>query len=504
MDLKNNFIPKDVKKIHIIAACGTGMGALACILKDMGFDVTGSDQNIYPPMSDFLIEKGVQLFKGFSPSNFIGQNSQDEKPDLVVIGNAVTRENVEAAAVMENDIPYCSMPQALNHFFAKNKKILIVTGTHGKTTTSSLLAHVLNEAGLDPSFMIGGIVKGFDSNYRVGNGDYVVIEGDEYDTAFFDKGPKFMHYTPYAAIITSVEFDHADIFRDIDHIKDAFRKFASKIPQDRLIIACGEDLNLSEILKSAICPVQYYGGGSYDWSYSNLKVENGYTNFLLKKAVKGTLQKDISHKDSSNSNNNRGVSSLDKDALQITTPLMGRHNAMNTLAVFAVAKRIGIADDSIVKALKTFSGVRRRQDIRGVKRGITVMDDFAHHPSAVRETIAGVKSFFKAGRLIAVFEPRTNSSMRDIFQNDYPKSFDGADIVCIRKPSMLFKVPEDRRMDTQKLVQDIVKRGIYALYFDDTESIIDFLRTESKSDDLILIMSNGGFDNIHQRLLEKL
>lgn len=521
MDLTNNFIPKDVKKIHIIAACGTGMGALACMLQDMGFEVTGSDQNIYPPMSDFLIEKGVRLFKGFSPANFLAlqsrlegdieettQPNKLEAPDLVIIGNAVTRDNVEAVAVMENAIPYCSMPQALNHFFAKNKKILIVTGTHGKTTTSSILAHVLNEAGLDPSFMIGGIVKEFNSNYRVGKGDYIVIEGDEYDTAFFDKGPKFMHYTPYAAIITSVEFDHADIFRDIDHIKDAFRQFVSKIPQQSLIIACGEDLNLPEILESAVCPIQYYGDGSYDWSYNNLKVESGYTNFLLKRAVNAILQKDTLQEDGSNSNNRAnnsiGSISLDTDSLQITTPLMGRHNVMNTLAVFGVAKQIGIADDVIVKALKTFAGVRRRQDIRGVKRGITVMDDFAHHPSAVRETIAGVKPFFQEGRIIAVFEPRTNSSMRDIFQNDYPKAFDGADIVCIRKPSMLSKVPEDQRMDTQKLVQDIVKRGINAFYFDDTESIIDFLTAQSKPGDLILIMSNGGFDNIHQRVLEKL
>lgn len=513
MDLTNNFIPKDVKKIHIIAACGTGMGALACVLQDMGFEVTGSDQNIYPPMSDFLIEKGVRLFKGFSPSNFLALQSRLEgdieertrlnklkTPDLVIIGNAVTRDNVEAVAVMENGIPYCSMPQALNHFFAKNKKILIVTGTHGKTTTSSILAHVLNEAGLDPSFMIGGIVKEFNSNYRVGKGDYIVIEGDEYDTAFFDKGPKFMHYTPYAAIITSVEFDHADIFRDIDHIKDAFSQFVSKIPQQSLIIACGEDLNLPEILESAICPIQYYGDGSYDWSYSNLKVENGYTTFSVDRNFKDKSQIDTRKlKGSSNL-----YSLQSEDGVAITTPLMGRHNVMNTLAVFGVAKQIGIADNVIVKALKTFAGVRRRQDIRGVKRGITVMDDFAHHPSAVRETIAGVKPFFQDGRLIAVFEPRTNSSMRDIFQNDYPKAFDGADIVCIRKPSMLSKVPEDQRMDTQKLVQDIVKRGINAFYFDDTESIIDFLTAESKQGDLILIMSNGGFDNIHQRVLEKL
>ncbi|MBF0211308.1 MAG: UDP-N-acetylmuramate:L-alanyl-gamma-D-glutamyl-meso-diaminopimelate ligase [Desulfamplus sp.] len=475
MDLKLNFIPLNAKKIHIIAACGTGMGALSCMLQDMGFEVTGSDQNIYPPMSDFLAQKGVKLFKGFSPSNL------DSLPDLVVIGNAVTKNNVEAVAVMEKNIPYCSMPQALNHFIAQNKKILLITGTHGKTTTSSILAHILNEAGLDPSFMIGGIVKGFGSNYRIGKGDYMVIEGDEYDTAFFDKGAKFMHYTPDVAVITSIEFDHADIFHDIDQIKSAFMKFVEKIPQKSLIIASGNDKNIRDIIDSALCNVQYYGDDlCYDWSFSNLQFDQNCTKFEV-----------------------RDCANIDK-IIKITTPLMGRHNAMNALAVYGVSQNIGIDDKTIFKAFSSFEGVKRRQEIRGVKRGITVMDDFAHHPSAVRETILGVKPFFKDGRLIAVFEPRTNSSMRDIFQNDYPQSFDGADIVCIREPSMLFKVPEDRRMNSRQLVDDIAKRGINALYFDNTENIIELLAAQAKSGDLILIMSNGGFDNIHQRLLEKL
>ncbi|MBF0378853.1 MAG: UDP-N-acetylmuramate--L-alanine ligase [Desulfamplus sp.] len=502
MGLKGNFIPQDVRKIHIIAACGTGMGALACMLKDMGFEVTGSDQNIYPPMSDFLAAKGIELFKGFSPSNIIRETQTGAvsksplqiKPDLVVIGNAVTRNNPESVAVMENNIPYCSMPQALNHFFAKDKKILLITGTHGKTTTSSILAHLLYKANLDPSFMIGGIVKGFGSNYRIGKGDYIVIEGDEYDTAFFDKGSKFLHYSPYAAIITSIEFDHADIFRDIDQIKDAFKKLVSKIPKDSLLIASGTDSNIKDIIASAVCDVEYYGdNSSYDFSYTNLLMENGYTNFSIR-----DISKNISKR------NNGIINNGAVHNIGITTPLMGRHNAMNILAVYGVAKRIGISDEIILEAFRTFSGIKRRQEIRGVKKGITVMDDFAHHPSAVRETIAGVKPFFKEGRLIAVFEPRTNSSMRDIFQNDYPKSFDGADIVCIRKPSMLSKVVENQRINTEKLVADIAQRGIRAYYFEDTDSIIEFLTKESKVKDLILIMSNGGFDNIHNRVLEML
>lgn len=510
MDLKGNYIPLNVRKIHIIAACGTGMGALACMLKDMGFEVTGSDHNIYPPMSDFLLEKEIVLSRGFSPSNL------DYIPDLVIIGNAVTKDNIEAVAVMEKKLPYCSMPQALNHFIARDKKILLITGTHGKTTTSSILAHVLNQAGLDPSFMIGGIVKGFESNYRIGRGDYIVIEGDEYDTAFFDKGPKFIHYSPDTAIITSVEFDHADIFRDIDHIKETFRQLVAKIPQQSLIMASGEDNNIRDIIDAAVCNVQYYGevyscGNTLNitklinsapvnngWSYSNLSVENGHTTFLVQNNIINGVKADCAKLLKQN------IPSPQTDTLQITTPLMGRHNVMNTLAVFGVAKRIGIDDETIVRALKSFPGVRRRQDIRGVKRGVTVMDDFAHHPSAVRETISGVKPFFKEGRLVAVFEPRTNSSMRDIFQNDYAQAFDGADIVCIKKPSMLSKVPENQRINSEQLVKDILKRGVRALYFDDTERIIDFIATESRYGDLILIMSNGGFDNIHKRLLENL
>ncbi|KJR43540.1 UDP-N-acetylmuramate:L-alanyl-gamma-D-glutamyl-meso-diaminopimelate ligase [Candidatus Magnetoovum chiemensis] len=544
MDLKFNFIPKDVKKIHLIAACGTGMGALACMLQDMGFEVTGSDQNIYPPMSDFLIQKGVKLFKGFSPSNLILPNlsskpvppdsdslnkdysennnyfdssniNHSNYPDLVIIGNAVTKNNVEAAAVMEKNIPYCSMPQALNHFIAEDKKILLVTGTHGKTTTSSILAYILNQAGLDPSFMIGGIVKEFESNYRVGKGSYIVIEGDEYDTAFFDKSSKFMHYSPYIAILTSVEFDHADIFKDIDHVKDVFRKFIAKMPKDSLLIASGEDADIKEIISSALCTVQYYGRHSENsLSYSSFSVQDGFADFSVKlkdiaaksnnndlqedEIVKYTIKQNELIKDEFKKEN------LKENELKVITPIMGMHNAMNITAVIGAAKNIGIDNQTILQALKSFKGVKRRQDIRGVKNGITVMDDFAHHPSAVRETIAGVKPFFKNSRLVAVFEPRTNSSMRDIFQNDYPKSFDGADIVCIRKPSMLSKVPEQNRIDTEKLVKDIVKQGIQAFYFEETDTIIDFLVKESKSGDLILIMSNGGFDNIHKRLLEKL
>ncbi len=471
MNHKLNHIPDNVKKIHLIAACGTAMGALASMLNDMGYDVTGSDSNIYPPMSDFLMEKGIKLFKGFDKDNL------NSNPDLVIVGNAVVKNNPEAVEMIKRKIPFCSMPQAVNRFAAKDKKIILVTGTHGKTTTSSIIAHILDCAGLDPSFMIGGILKNFSSNYRIGKGDYIVIEGDEYDTAFFDKGPKFMHYDPFITIITGVEFDHADIFADLNHVKQTFKNFIKKLSKNSLAVVCGDDENLNELLDCKKCRMEKYGlSPANHWSFDNFRVKSGKTVFNLKNpAGKG---------------------------IEIVTDMMGRHNILNILAAAGAAEEIGISDECLVKAMTTFAGVKRRQEIRGVKNGITVMDDFAHHPTAVKETIAAVKPFFPDGRIIAVFEPRTNSSMRNVFQNIYPSSFCEADLVCIRKPSRIDKIDVKERIFPEKLAADIRAEGVDCFYFEDTDSIIEFLYKHAKKKDLLLIMSNGGFDNIHDRLLE--
>ena len=467
--IRQDQIEKDqIEKIHLVAACGTGMGTLACILKEMGYQVTGSDQNVYPPMSDFLEEKGIRLFSGFDPENLA------HGPDLVIIGNAVTRENPEALAVMDKKIPYLSMPQAVNRFIAADKKIILVTGTHGKTTTSSILAHLLETAGLEPSFMVGGILKDFNSSFKLGKGDYMVIEGDEYDTAFFDKGPKFMHYDPYITIITGVEFDHADIFRDIDHIKEIFSAFVRKI--DGPIIACLENENLNQVLEGCTTNVETYGKDG-DWWFSDHRPGAGKTFALI-------------HGPDRN--------------FEIETELVGRHNLMNTLACIAAAGKLGISDAIVQKALSSFSGVKRRQEIRGVKRGITVMDDFAHHPSAVRETIAGVKPFYEKGRVIAVFEPRTNTSMRNFFQQTYPLAFSEADLVLICNPCVRKAIPEDQRFSPSQLVDDINGNGGQAHHFETPDKVIDFLVPRVKENDLVLIMSNGGFDNIHTRLIERL
>ena len=473
MDLGNNQIPDNVNTIHLIAACGTAMSALACILKDLGYQVTGSDTNVYPPMSTFLAEKGIFLKDGFDPAHL------EYRPDLVVVGNTVSRDNCEVEKMVSMGLCFCSMPQALNRFLVGKKQSLLVTGTHGKTTTSSLLAWMLYVAGWDPCFMIGGILKNFSSNYRIGRGDYVVIEGDEYDTAYFDKGPKFLHYHPIAAVLTSVEFDHADIFRDLAHVKATFRLFATSLAAESLLVAYDADDNVSTVLNRAGCRFQRYGQQAQSgWQLTDIAIVPPMTYFTVR--YKGHLFG------------------------RFETSMIGRHNLLNALAVIAVADHLGIPAADIRQALATFEGVKRRQEIRGTVNGITVMDDFAHHPTAVRETIAAIKPFYPHGRLIAVFEPRTNSSMRAVFQDLYPSVFDTADRVCIREPALIHKIPENERFSVRKLVKDIRQRGISAEHYADTDEIIAYVVAEARPGDVVLIMSNGGFDNIHQRLLDRL
>jgi UDP-N-acetylmuramate: L-alanyl-gamma-D-glutamyl-meso-diaminopimelate ligase len=473
MKQADNRIPKEVRRIHIIAICGTGMGALAGMLKEAGFEVSGSDHHVYPPMSTFLSGLGIEIADGFSPENL------SRRPDLVIVGNAVSRDNPEIVAMFEMGLPFCSMPEALNRFFVAGKGALVVVGTHGKTTTSALLAWVLAMAGLAPGFMVGGILKNFGRNFNVGHGSYFVVEGDEYDTAFFDKGPKFLHYTPSRAILTSVEFDHADIYRDLDHVKQSFSKFVSQMPVEALLVGYDGDPIVQQMLTQAPCWTASYGYEERSpWRLRNVRVDPPWTSFEVVK--RGELFGSFK------------------------TPLIGRHNLLNTLAVIAVSDDLRIPAEIIARALETFEGVKRRQEIRGIKRDIIVMDDFAHHPTAVRETLAAVKDFYADRRVIAVFEPRTNSSMRDVFQDTYANSFDAADMICVRKPPLLQKIPEGQRFSSEKLVEALKATGKDAHYFPDTESIIDYVAKEARPCDIVLIMSNGGFENIHERLLDKL
>ncbi len=468
-----NVAPENIRHIHIMGVCGTGMAALAGMLKSSGYKISGSDKAVYPPMSLFLEEMEIEVHDGYGPQNL------DPKPDLVIVGNVITRKNPEAQALAETDIPYLSFPQALAHFFIQDRTSLVVTGTHGKTTTSSLLASCLNRAEYDPTFMIGGIVREFNANFRLGNGPHFISEGDEYDTAFFDKESKFLHYRPDIAIITSVEFDHADIFADLDAIKRSFQKFVSLLPKDGLIIAHLDDPNVVDVIQDAPCEVQGYGeSANLDWSLHNVQASGGMTNFTVKR--KG------------------------REWAELAVQLPGRHNCLNALAVTAVLHRIGVTASAINEGLSLFGGIKRRQEVRGIVNDITIIDDFAHHPTAVKETIQALKNAYAGQRLITVFEPRTNSSRRAIFQQDYIPCFDASDLTFIREPVPLDNVPQDELFSAKQLTADITARNKHAISCPDTDSILSQLLPILQPQDVVAILSNGGFDDIHNRLLEQL
>jgi len=473
LDPSLNFFPEKIKHIHLMGICGTGVGALAGMLKAAGFEITGSDQNVYPPMSDFLAESGIPIREGYSNANL------EPRPDLVVVGNVIRRDNPEVRALADLSIPYVSMPQALAYFFIGDRTSLVVCGTHGKTTTSSILATLLKEAGLEPAFLIGGIVKAFNKNFNISSGEYFVVEGDEYDTAFFDKGPKFLHYRPRVAIITSIEFDHADIYADLEAVKESFRKLVNIMPADGCLIAHLDDPVVREIVSGASCRVIGYGQAEgLDWQLAAVRIGPDHTDIKL-------LKNGLPYG-------------------EFISVLPGAHNGLNCLAVVAMLDLLGQSPEVIGRGLKRFGGVKRRQEVRGVENGVTVIDDFAHHPTAVRETLRALRDAYRERRLIAVFEPRTNSSRRRVFQDAYTSCFDEIDQVLVKEPVPLPDIPPEERFSSRTLVDSLTGKNIDAHYFSTTDQIIDFLLATSSEGDVVAILSNGGFDNIHSRLLDGL
>ncbi len=473
LDPALNRAPTDPQHIHLIGICGTAMAALAGMLKERGFHITGSDQNVYPPMSDFLAGQHIAVQQGFHAEHL------QPAPDLVIVGNVVRAVNPEAIELARLGLPYLSMPQALAHFFLKNKIPLAVSGTHGKTTTSSLLATTLHRMGETPGFMIGGIVEAFGRNYNVSNSPYFVIEGDEYDTAFFNKVSKFHHYQPQYAICTSVEFDHADIFADLDAIKATFSEFFTRIPQLGALIAEGDDPVLAGLVEKAACPVLSYGSGQNClWQLHDVQAEGLHSIFTF--SHQGEMQ---------------GSCHL---------PMPGRHNCLNALAVIALLHRLGFSLERILPAMATFEGVKRRQQIRGEVNGITIIDDFAHHPTAVKTTLEAFRQSWPENRLIVVFEPRTNSSRRAVFQRDYAQAFSAADQVLIRRAMPLDGFSVEEQFSSTQLAEDLRAQHIPAQDFDDTGAIIAYLSKHCHAGDKVVILSNGGFDNIHSRLLQDL
>ena len=468
-----NRVPRTLHHIHLMGICGTGMASLAGMLKQKRFVVTGSDQNIYPPMSHFLDALSIPVLAGYSPINL------HPLPDLVIVGNVITKQNPEAVELSHLRLPYLSFPQALRYFAMNEKRSIVISGTHGKTTTSSLVAWILEKAGMDPCFMIGGIPQNFQRNFKLGNGPCFVIEGDEYDTAFFDKGPKFLHYNPWVTILTSIEFDHADIYRDLNHVIDNFKKLIDLMPPGGLLIANGDDSTITAEIKRARCPVVTYGLSKNSvWGAVDIDVKEDLTRLKILKSG--------------------------KEYITLSTPLYGRHNMSNLLSAVVLADFLEVPSPAISEAVESFKGVRRRQEIVGEKHGTLILDDFAHHPTAVKETLNAVREKYGDRRIIAVFEPRSNSSRRNIFQEQYASSFDKADLVMIPEPTLMENIPPSERFSSQRLVKDLEKRGLHAFYSPNTDLLLEALEKETQTDDVVLFMSNGAFDNLPQRLLDRL
>lgn len=461
------------RSIYLMGIGGIAMGTLATMLIQQGHRVMGSDQNLYPPMSTHLESLNIPLLQGYH-----AENLKAHRPDLVIIGNVIRRDNPEAQFVLEQSIPHLSMPQAIERFFLPMHKSLVVAGTHGKSTTSALMAWVLACAGLDPSCFIGAFLRDWDASHRIGRGPYMVLEGDEYDTAFFDKGPKFLHYRPHIAIVTSIEFDHADIFQDLEAVIEAFRRFVRLLPENGLLIVNGDDPLCLGVAQDCRAPVQTYGTGEgRDWRLLDTEVAAGELRFRFR---------------------HRGVA----QERTVASQLPGRHNALNSLAVLAVGSALGIHSSIMSDAVRSFRGIKRRQETLGEAGGVLVVDDFAHHPTAVRETIQAMRQLHPRRRLIAVFEPRTNSSRRRVFQSDYAASFDGADLVFIKQPPGLETLAESERLDAGQLVDAIRQRSVNACFCADAEALLGSLQTVKAPGDLILCMSNGGFDGVPLRLME--
>jgi UDP-N-acetylmuramate: L-alanyl-gamma-D-glutamyl-meso-diaminopimelate ligase len=467
--------PGSIRRIHLVGVAGTGMGSFAGMLKTAGYEVTGSDENVYPPMSDMLAAWGVQVMTPYSPANL-----DAARPDLVIIGNVIRRVNPEATAVRERGIPQMSFPAAFGSLVLADKHSVVVVGTHGKTTTSALMAHVLVDAGTDPSFLVGGVALNGGANFRNGNGPFVVVEGDEYDTAYFDKGPKFLHYRAKTAILTSVEFDHADIYRDMAHYESAYEKFAATLPEDGFLAVAASYPNAVRIAQtsSRAFVATYAAHGEADYTAEKLSFGPEGARFVVREP--------------------RGRTG------EYLLPMSGHHNVENALGVYAAARALGLSADQIRSGFASFAGVKRRQEIRGTVDDILVIDDFAHHPTAVRETIVAIRQRYPERRLWAVFEPRSNTSRRNIHQNEYASAFDGAALASIRVPEPHDKVPVDEQLDIGKVVDALRARGIDADASRDVDVIVRRVVSDAQPGDVILVMSNGSFGGLIPAVLDGL
>jgi UDP-N-acetylmuramate: L-alanyl-gamma-D-glutamyl-meso-diaminopimelate ligase len=473
--MASNTIPASVRdshrgRVHLIAICGVGMAALAGMLKRRGFDVSGSDENVYPPMSTVLERDGIPIRSGYRAENLA------DRPDLVVVGNKVSRGNPEVEALLGSDLCYVSFPQAIAELFLSSQRSIVVAGTHGKTTSTALLAWVLEQAGRDPSLMVGGEVLDFGGNCKLGNGPEFVVEGDEYDTAFFDKGPKFLHYRPQALLLTAVEFDHADIYRDLDHVKDSFRRLVAIVPDAAPLVVAADFAHAVDVCRSRPDCVSFGISPQAEWRAENIRDDGEATVFEIVR---------------------RGASEC---TARVRAP--GAINACNALGVFAMARALGLAPAEILPGLASFRGVARRQELVGTWDGITLVDDFAHHPTAVTGVLQALRLRHPARRLWAVFEPRSNTSRRRVFQKAYVDALGAADRVVI---GGVFQKHTDRvaaqdLFSPNELVHDLQERGTPAATFADIAHLSAALAQEAVPGDVIVLMSNGSFGGLRSKL----
>jgi UDP-N-acetylmuramate: L-alanyl-gamma-D-glutamyl-meso-diaminopimelate ligase len=457
------------KHIHLIGICGTAMASLAGMLAERGFRVTGSDAAAYPPMSDFLQSLGIPVSQPFAAANL------NPAPDLVVIGNAISRGNLELEHVLDQRIPFCSLPQLLHDEFLRGKEVLVVAGTHGKTTTTSMLAWIFESAGMQPSFLIGGIAENFGRSFQLGSGKHFILEGDEYDTAFFDKGPKFLHYFPDAIILTSVEFDHADIYKDLDAVETAFKRLVNLIPQCGRIIAFDKGESINRCLARAFCPVERYGASpGATWQMTDLKLDPANTRWSLLRG--GKLWAELEF------------------------PLAGEYNVWNASAAAALAAGCSISSEAIAAALKTFKSVKRRLEVKAEVNGITLIDDFAHHPTAIAATLHALRARYPGRRLWAILEPRSNTLRRNVFQDELAKSLAVADEVVIANVFKSESIPEAERLDVNAVAAHLVQTGHHGRVLADVEAIVQLCSPEMRHGDVVAILSNGGFGGIYEKL----
>jgi len=459
--------------IYLIGICGTAMASLAGMLREKGHAVCGSDSDVYPPMSDFLDRLGIQVFKGYSAANI-----ERTKPELVVIGNALSRGNVELEYVLDAGTRYASMAETVREFFIRGKNSIVVAGTHGKTTTTAMLAWILDVAGRKPSFLVGGIAENFGTSFQVSDGPDFVIEGDEYDTAFFDKGPKFLHYLPRIVLLKNIEFDHADIYANLDAIKTAFRRLINIVPKSGLIVAGVDSPVVGELIPAAFSRVATAGIGVGEWQATQIRPAGNGMAFDVVRA--------------------------DSQVGQFTIPIPGTFNVQNALGAIIVAKELNIPNDVIQRALSTFKSVKRRLELRGEENGIRVYDDFAHHPTAVRETLGAVRQSNPEARIWAVFEPRSQTCRRRVFEQAFIEAFEPADITLIAPVFGASHLAPEDTLSTARVAEGIRARGGNASTLGSTAEIVNHIASQARSGDQVVVMSNGGFDNIHNRLLEEL